>query len=235
LARLLGARPEIDAMISLAGRTQNPAPPPIACRIGGFGGVEGLRAFLRTNEVTALIDATHPFAERMSAHAVDATRAEGIALLTLRRPAWLAQQGDRWTEVEDAQAAVQALGSRPQRVFLTTGRLELPAFLAAPQHFYLVRSVDTPHEVPPRSRLILARGPFTVQDEFALMGEDGIDTLVTKNSGGSATYAKIVAARQLGLPVILLKRPVMAEVETVTTANEAMLWIEGGQKIRFQH
>jgi precorrin-6A/cobalt-precorrin-6A reductase len=142
LARLLAERPGIEAMISLAGRTRNPAAPPIAHRIGGFGGVEGLCSFLREREVTALIDATHPFAEQMSANAVEAAKLAGIALLALRRPAWRAEPGDRWTEVQDAEAAVAALGPEPRRVFLTTGRLELPAFLAAPQHFYLVRSVD---------------------------------------------------------------------------------------------
>jgi precorrin-6A/cobalt-precorrin-6A reductase len=226
LARLLAMRPGITAMLSLAGRTQNPAPPPIAYRIGGFGGVEGLAAFLREHEVTALIDATHPFAKQMSTHAVAAARLTGVPLLALRRPAWRAEPGDDWTEVEDAEAAVRALGKAPRRVFLTTGRLELPAFLAAPQHFYVVRSVDAPDEMPPKAKLILARGPFTESDELTLMRDEAVDVVVTKNSGGSATYGKIVAARKLGLPVILLKRPDVANVETVATAEEALAWIE---------
>ncbi|MFC2253180.1 cobalt-precorrin-6A reductase [Labrys portucalensis] len=226
LARLLAARSDIPAMVSLAGRTINPAPPPIAHRIGGFGGVEGLCAFLEENAVTALIDATHPFAERMSANAVEAARRTGVPLLALRRPAWQAESGDRWSEVPDAEAAVEALGTAPRRVFLTTGRLELPAFLAAPQHFYLVRSVDPPEELPPRARLILARGPFAEADDYSLMQEEAVDVLVTKNSGGSATYGKIAAARRLGLPVILLRRPGTAEVATVATAQEALAWIE---------
>lgn len=226
LARLLAARPDIPAMVSLAGRTINPTPPPIAHRIGGFGGVEGLRAFLDEHSVTALVDATHPFAERMSANAVEAARLAGVPLLALRRPAWQAKSGDRWSEVPDAQAAVEALGTAPHRIFLTTGRLELPAFLAAPQHFYLIRSVDPPEELPPRARLILARGPFAEMDEIQLMREEAIDVLVTKNSGGSATYGKIAAARRLGLPVILLRRPETAEVDTVATAQEALAWIE---------
>ena len=226
LARLLAARPDIPAMASLAGRTINPVEPPIAYRIGGFGGVEGLCAFLEEHAVTALVDATHPFAERMSANAVEAARRIGVPLLALRRPAWQAVDGDRWSQVADAEAAVQALGDAPRRVFLTTGRLELPAFLAAPQHFYLVRSVDPPEELPPRARLILARGPFAEADEISLMQEEAIDVLVTKNSGGSATYGKIAAARHLHLPVILLRRPGTAEVETAATAQEALAWIE---------
>ncbi|MDQ0392501.1 cobalt-precorrin-6A reductase [Labrys monachus] len=226
LARLLAGRTDIGAMISLAGRTKNPAPLPIPHRIGGFGGPEGLAAFLAENRVAALVDATHPFADRMSANAVAAARMSGVPLLALRRPAWQAQAGDRWTEVADAEAAVAALGARPRRVFLTTGRLELPAFLAAPQHFYLVRSVDAPEALPPLSRLILARGPFAEDDECALMQAEGIEAVVTKNSGGTATYGKIAAARRLGLPVILLRRPAVAEVETVSTAEEALAWIE---------
>ena len=226
LARLLAARPDIPAMVSLAGRTINPIEPPIAYRIGGFGGVEGLCAFLDKHAVTALVDATHPFAERMSANAVEAARRVGVPLLALRRPAWQAADGDRWSEVADAEAAVQALGAAPRRVFLTTGRLELPAFLAAPQHFYLVRSVDPPEELPPRAKLILARGPFAETDEIGLMREEAVDIVVTKNSGGSATYGKIAAARRLSLPVILLRRPETAEVKTVATAQEALAWIE---------
>ncbi|MGJ4857451.1 cobalt-precorrin-6A reductase [Labrys sp. La1] len=226
LARLLAARPDIPAMVSLAGRTINPIEPPIAYRIGGFGGVEGLCAFLDEHAVTALVDATHPFAERMSANAVEAARRMGVPLLALRRPAWQAADGDRWSEVADAEAAVQALGAAPRRVFLTTGRLELPAFLAAPQHFYLVRSVDPPEELPPRAKLILARGPFAETDEIGLMREEAVDIVVTKNSGGSATYGKIAAARRLSLPVILLRRPETAEVKTVATAQEALAWIE---------
>ncbi|WP_454815795.1 cobalt-precorrin-6A reductase [Labrys neptuniae] len=226
LARLLAARPDIPAMVSLAGRTINPIEPPIAYRIGGFGGVEGLCAFLDEHAVTALVDATHPFAERMSANAVEAARRMGVPLLALRRPAWQAADGDRWSEVADAEAAVQALGAAPRRVFLTTGRLELPAFLAAPQHFYLVRSVDPPEQLPPRAKLILARGPFAETDEIGLMREEAVDIVVTKNSGGSATYGKIAAARRLSLPVILLRRPETAEVETVATAQEALAWIE---------
>ncbi|GLS18337.1 precorrin-6A reductase [Labrys miyagiensis] len=226
LARLLAERPGIPAMLSLAGRTQNPAPPPIPHRIGGFGGVDGLSAFLNEHQVAAMVDATHPFAEQMSANAVAAAQRTSVPLLTLCRPAWRAEPGDDWTEVADAEAAAVALGAKPRRVFLTTGRLELPAFLAAPQHFYLVRSVDAPEELPPYARLILARGPFAEEDELALMQEEEIEVVVTKNSGGSATYGKIVAARRLGLPVILLKRPEVVEVESVATAEEALAWIE---------
>ena len=136
-----------------------------------------------------------------------ACHATGTPILALRRPPWAPREGDRWTEVADADAAVVALGPAPRRVFLTVGRLELPAFLVAPQHHYVVRSVDPPEAMPPDASLILARGPFEEADELALMEAERIEVLVSKNSGGAATYGKIAAARRLGLPVILLRPP----------------------------
>lgn len=227
LARLLAARPEIPALLSLAGRTRQPATPPIAHRIGGFGGIEGLTRFLAEHGVAAVVDATHPFADQISVHALAACRENDTPLLALRRPPWQAVAGDRWTEVADAAEAARALGSTPRRVFLTVGRLELDAFLDAPQHDYLVRTVDPPDRLPPRARLILARGPFAEDDERRLLVEARIEVVATKNSGGSATYGKIAAARALGLPVVLMRRPEAPEVPAVETAEAAMAWIEG--------
>ena len=231
LARLLAASPGIKAMLSLAGRTQKPGAPtnPLS-QIGGFGGVEGLCGLHGRRNGADRAGRRHPSVRRthVEANAVGGAQdLSGIPLLALRRPGWRAEPGDRWTEVADAHAAAAALGQKPRRVFLTTGRLELPAFLAPPRHFYLVRSVDAPDRMPPRSRLVLARGPFAEEDELALMREERIDIVVTKNSGGNATYGKIVAARKLGLPVILLRRPEVAAVVTVATAEEAMKWVEG--------
>jgi precorrin-6A/cobalt-precorrin-6A reductase len=207
LARRIAARGEIDALLSLAGRTVSPVLPPVPHRIGGFGGVEGLAAFLREARIRAVIDATHPFAARMKANAAAACEAAHVPLLALTRPAWVRQPGDHWTEVETAEAAAQALGAAPRRVFLTAGRLEIPAFLAMPQHVYLIRTIDPPEAMPPNATLLLDRGPFDAGAEEVLMRREGIEILVTKNSGGAATEGKILAARALGLPVILIARP----------------------------
>jgi precorrin-6A/cobalt-precorrin-6A reductase len=227
LARLLAERADLPALVSLAGRTQRPVPPPIPYRIGGFGGVAGLMRFLAEKGVAGVIDATHPFAEQMSVHAAVACEAAGVPLLALRRRPWEAVAGDRWTEVADAEDAAAALGHEPRRVFLTVGRLELPHFLAAPQHFYLIRSIDPPDDLPPQARLILGRGPFEERDEDALMEEEAIEVVVSKSSGGSATYGKIAAARKRGLPVVLIRQPEpMDGVATVWTAVEAVRWAE---------
>jgi precorrin-6A/cobalt-precorrin-6A reductase len=214
LVEALAGKPELAPILSLAGRTSHPILPSIPYRIGGFGGIAGLAAYLRAETIDLVVDATHPFAEQMSAHAEAACLETGIALILFTRPAWAAQPGDRWREVESAAAAAQALGDNPRHVFLTVGRLQLPAFEAAPMHHYLIRSIDPPEPAPklPDHRLVLARGPFALEAEIALMQSEKIDILVTKNSGGEATYAKIEAARQLGLPVILMQPPVRASV-----------------------
>jgi precorrin-6A/cobalt-precorrin-6A reductase len=226
LARLLAARPDIPALMSLAGATRSPAVPPVPHRVGGFGGADGHAAFLADNGTEAVVDATHPFARRISAHAAAACRLTATPLLVLRRPPWRALPGDRWTEVADAREAAAALGPEPRRVFLTVGRLELPAFLPTP-HACLVRTIDPPETLPEGARLILARGPFAEADERRLLEEERIDVLVTKNSGGAATYPKIAAARTLGLPVVLIRPPEGVGGESVETAEEALRWIEG--------
>jgi precorrin-6A/cobalt-precorrin-6A reductase len=230
-ARALAARiaelPDIDAVLSLAGRTREPGAQPIATRIGAFGGIDGLCAYFRAEHIERVIDATHPFAEEMSRHAAAACARLGIPLLILTREPWRRQPGDDWTEVDDLDAAVRVLGEAPRRVFLTIGRLGLAAFARAPQHFYLVRTIDPPGELAalPQHQLILARGPFVLEDEERLMREAWIDVLVTKNSGGRATYAKMIAARRLGLPAIVIAPPPRPDVPVVHDIDAAMHFI----------
>ena len=209
LAARLAGEPSFAPILSLAGRTRNPIPPPIPYRVGGFGGVEGLAAYLRRERIDCLIDATHPFAERMSANAQAAARVMETSLVVFTRPPWKPIVGDRWSECANAAKAAEAIGAQPRRIFLTVGRMSLAEFEAAPQHDYLVRAIDAPEPAPnlPRWRLILARGPFAIEDEIALMRAERIDLLVTKNSGGEATRAKLDAARALGLNVVLIRRP----------------------------
>lgn len=209
LCERLAGEQNVLPILSLAGRTKNPVLPAIDFRIGGFGGIAGLIAYLKAEAIDLVIDATHPFAEQMSAHAEAACHTTEVPLALFTRPPWKAQKGDCWEEVADAAAAVRALGDKPRRVFLTLGRLQLPAFEVAPMHHYLIRSIDPPEPSPklPDHNLILARGPFSIEDEIALMMRERIDILVSKNSGGEATYAKIEAARQLGISVILINPP----------------------------
>jgi precorrin-6A/cobalt-precorrin-6A reductase len=228
LAERLAARRDLAVTLSLAGRTANPAAQPVPVRIGGFGGAQGLAAHLAAERIDALIDATHPYAAVISANAAHAAHSAGVPLLALRRPAWVAVAGDRWIEVDDTDAAAQALGEAPRHVFLALGRNELAAFVAAPQHHYLVRSVDPvePQLRVPRARYVTGRGPFTQADDHALLAQHGIEIVVVKNSGGDATYGKIAAARALGLAVLMLRRPALPDVPAVATIEEALAWID---------
>ncbi|WP_342152556.1 cobalt-precorrin-6A reductase [Methylorubrum sp. SB2] len=227
LVRRLAGRPDFDVTLSLAGRTAAPRPEPVPTRIGGFGGAKGLARSIAEQGVTAVIDATHPFAARISANAASACRAVGVPLLAIRRPCWARQAGDEWIETESVAACVPALGEAPQTVFLTIGRQELSVFTAAPQHAYLVRTIEPVGDALPGLRLteLRARGPFTLADEMRLMREAGITVLVTKNSGGAATYPKIEAARRLGLPVVIAQPPVLPEVASVEDAEGAVRWL----------
>ena len=227
LAGALAGRPELDVRISLAGRTAQIVPQPVPLRVGGFGGIEGLARHLDAERIDALIDATHPFASQISRHADAAARARGIPFVTLRRPEWCAQAGDRWTLVDDVPAAVAALGAAPRRVFLALGRKEIAPFERAPQHFYLVRSVD-PVDPPLAVRdavYVLERGPFSAELDRTLLEQHGIDVVVARNSGGDAAYAKIAAARALALPVLLLRRPAAPDVPAVASVAEAVAWL----------
>ncbi len=209
LADLLAGQSGISPMLSFAGRTKALRPPQIPYRIGGFGGVDGLEAYLEAKRIDVLVDATHPFAEQMSRHAAIAAARAKILLVILSRPAWVAQPGDHWIDAADMAAAAAALGREPKRVFLTIGRLQIEAFAAAAQHFYLIRTIEPLTISPslPRHRVILGRGPFAFEAEEKLLREELIDVVVTKNSGGEAAFAKLRAARHLGLPVIMVARP----------------------------
>jgi precorrin-6A/cobalt-precorrin-6A reductase len=225
LIRALGADARVEPVLSLAGRTRAPVLPEIACRIGGFGGVEGLAAYLRTG-FAACVNATHPFAARMSANAVAAAEASGVPLLRILRPAWIAGVGDAWHEVVDMRAAAQALGARPRRVLLTIGQKDLAAFTEMPQHDYVIRSIDPPRgALPPHAEIVNARGPFDAAGEMALLRERAIEIIVTKNSGGTATEAKLAAARMLGLPVVMVARPRESPAETVPDVEAALAWL----------
>jgi precorrin-6A/cobalt-precorrin-6A reductase len=230
LAERLAPRRDLDVRLSLAGRTSNPIPHPVPLRIGGFGGAGGLADYLQTERIERLIDATHPYAAQMSDNAARAAALAKVPLLALRRPAWVPLPGDRWTEVADVGEAARALGEKPRRVFLALGRNEIAPFERAPQHFYLVRSVD-PVDPPLRvgdAAYIQARGPFKEEDDHALLAAHKIDTMVSKNSGGPAAYGKIAAARTLGIAVLMLRRPALPDVPAVAHADEAVAWLDHG-------
>jgi len=229
LAERLAARADLEVMLSLAGRTAEPARTTAPVRTGGFGGSEGLARYLIAHAIDALIDATHPYAATISANAVHAARAAKAPLLALRRPPWVAVAGDRWIEVADAAGAVVALGAAPRRAFLALGRQEIGPFAAAPQHRYLIRSVEpvTPPLAVPHAVYLTGRGPFGEAGERALMVNHRIDALVAKNSGGGATYGKIAAARALGIAVIMLRRPAPAPADIVVeTVDAAVEWLD---------
>jgi precorrin-6A/cobalt-precorrin-6A reductase len=216
----------IDVLSSLAGRVREPRLPDGPVRVGGFGGVEGLAAFLRAEGITAVIDATHPFAGTITAHAGQAAAQVRVPLLILRRPEWEASPS--WDVVANIDAAAAAVHAWPgESVFLTTGRRDLAVFAADDRHRFLVRTVDPPDgPVPPRMTLVLDRGPYTVEGESALMREHGVGLLVTKNSGGPMTEAKLNAARDLGVQILMVQRPPLpAGCAVVTTVAEVVRWI----------
>jgi precorrin-6A/cobalt-precorrin-6A reductase len=224
LAGRLADRRDLKVTLSLAGRTAHPAAQPVPVRVGGFGGTDGLAAYLVDQHIDVLIDATHPYAATMAAHAAAAAARTKVTIVALRRKAWTAIAGDNWTEVDDIGGAVTALGTSPRRVFLAIGRKEVGAFAAAPQHDYLIRSVD-PVEPPldvPHAAYIVARGPFSEDDESALLKQHRIEVVVAKNSGGKATKGKIAAARTLGLKVVMLRRPALPDVPTADTVQDAV-------------
>jgi precorrin-6A/cobalt-precorrin-6A reductase len=214
-----------DVISSLAGRVSAPRLPTGRVRIGGFGGAAGLAEYLNAEGITRVVDATHPFAATITANAATAATTAGVPLLVLRRPAWDADPS--WDTVPDIQAAAAAVRTwRGDNVFLTTGRRDLAAFAADDRHRFLVRTVDPPDgPVPPRMTLILDRGPYTVESETRLMREHGIGLLVTKNSGGPMTEAKLRAARNLEVHVVMVARPPLPpKTEAVTTVAEAARW-----------
>jgi precorrin-6A/cobalt-precorrin-6A reductase len=229
LAPLLTKRGD-DAVLSYAGRVASPKAQPIPVRVGGFGGVEGLVGYLREHGVTHLIDATHPFAARMSASAVVAAGRAGVAHIALTRPAWVPVAGDRWTRVADVDAAVAALGGPARRVMLALGRMHVDAFAGQPQHEYLLRFVDVPDRRPglPLHHLVVDRGPFNVAGDRRLMEAHRIDLVVCKNAGGTGAAAKLGAARALGLPMIMIDRPALPARREVHAVADVVRWLDHG-------
>src|SRR5229473_3883702 len=228
LAHLLASDPRFETTLSLAGSTSKPRMQPVRTRMGGFGGPDGLAAWLEQEAIAAVIDATHPYADQISSNAVTACGRLAIPLATIMRPAWQPEPGDTWFPVASAEAAADALGPELRRVFLSLGRLELGAFASRPHHHYIARTIDPPGDValPPDIRLLFGRGPFDTQAETTLLKREKIDVLVSKNSGGEATYAKIEAARSLGIPVVMIARPHKLRGHAVENAEAAMTWLE---------
>ncbi|MFC6581296.1 cobalt-precorrin-6A reductase [Planomonospora parontospora] len=228
LAAALAGRAGTHVVSSLAGRVRDPKLPVGEVHEGGFGGPDGLAAWLAERRIGAVVDATHPFAARMTASAVEAVRRTGLPLLILRRPGWQAGPGDDWRRVPSLEAAAALLPALGERVFLTTGRRSLPVFADLDGLWFLARSVDPPEPpLPRRVEVLLSRGPFTREGELALMRGHRIDVLVTKDSGGQMTTAKLHAARELGLPVVVVQRPpAPGGVPAVPTVGEAVAWLE---------
>lgn len=234
LAGELANNPALTVTLSLAGRTRRPLPQPAPTRSGGFGGVPGLIRYLHDHQIDLLIDATHPFAQQMSEHAAAAAQAVGLPHLAIRRPPWQPAADDDWRMVDDLAAALRQIGPSPQRIFVAFGRQELTPLLVAPQHHYLVRSVDpvTPPLALPKIDYLLGRGPFKVAAEAALLRDHGVQLIIAKNSGGAATSAKLHAARALGLPCYLIRRPPLPAVDQVPTVAAAQRsiahWLSSG-------
>lgn len=218
----------VEVTSSLAGVTTNPVERPGAIRRGGFGGIDGLTRYLADTSIDAIVDATHPFAAQMPFHAAAAARATGTPLCRLLRDPWRPADGDRWLEVADLPEAARTLVEMgAARVLLAVGRNSLEAFTRCVDHWFLVRSVEPPAVVLPHMEVLRSRGPFTVDAERELLAQHRIDAIVAKNGGGGATEAKLTAARELGLPVILVSRPPQpAGVTTVGTVDHAVAWVE---------
>lgn len=212
---------------SLAGRVSRPAALPGEVRVGGFGGAAGLADWLRAHPVDAVVDATHPFAARITANASRATTQTAVPLLLLSRPGWRATPDDRWHDTPSLQEAATLLPTLGTRALLTTGRLGLAAFAEITDVHLLIRTVEPPDlPLPPNSETLLARGPFTLENELTLLRTHRIDVLVTKDSGGTATSPKLTAARDLGLPVIVVRRPPAPEGAAVTgEVGGALEWL----------
>ncbi|MDE0458146.1 MAG: cobalt-precorrin-6A reductase [Chromatiales bacterium] len=231
LARLLESRAEFDVVTSLAGRTRRPAATSGRVRTGGFGGVEGLTAYLAAEHVEVVVDATHPYAATISKHATLACDATGVPRIQLWRPAWSPVDGDEWTGVVRLDAAADTVAdarlSADGCVFLSTGVRDVHVFGGLREVRFLVRLVEAPRTPLPLSKveLIVDRGPFAFENERALFLEHGVELLVSKNSGGAATYSKLAAARELGVPVVMVDRPDPEPGARAETAEEAFRWL----------
>jgi precorrin-6A/cobalt-precorrin-6A reductase len=206
--------PDVRTIASFAGRTEHPKlPPNTMTRIGGFGGIEGLCAYLAAQNIAVVVDAVHPYAKRMHHHAAAACERLGLPLLGFARPAWSPQPGDLWHDTPDFTTAAEIASKLGRRIFLTIGRQELAPFATYEDRWFLIRSIDAPTQpLPPQRHLRLQRGPFSREQELALLREHRVDLIVSKNSGGSATFAKIEAARLLGIPIVMIRRPVLPAI-----------------------
>lgn len=226
LARRLAAA-GVEAVFSYAGRTDAPVAQPLPTRVGGFGGVSGLAEYLRAERISHVIDATHPFAAQISSNAVAACTQAAVPLLAFERAPWAAGPGDRWIRVADLAGAVAALPEAPARVFLAIGKQTLAEFAARPQHHYLLRLVDPPQGTLPLPDVAveIARGPFTLAGDTALLQAHRITHIVAKNAGGSGARAKLDAARALGLPVILIDRPAVPPRAVTDDPEQVMRWL----------
>lgn len=216
----------IPATYCYAGRVENPRPQPVQVRVGGFGGAAGLARYLSDSAVTHVVDATHPFAAQMSGNAVAACAETGVPLAALTRPEWAAQDGDRWQHVPDIAAAVAALSGPTQRVFLAVGRMHLEDFAAQPQHHYLLRLVDEPDMLPlPNCDVVVSRGPFTVEEDLALIMGHETQLVVSKNAGGTGARAKLDAARVQGVPVLMIARPTLPKRVEFSGVTQVLDWL----------
>jgi precorrin-6A/cobalt-precorrin-6A reductase len=230
LARRLADVPEISVITSLAGRTREPTLPQGEVRVGGFGGVEGLRAYLQENAISLIVNATHPFAAAISANALSAHQKSGVPLLRLLRPAWRKEADDTWIAAPTIPRAAAICRWLGKRVLLSVGSQEIAAFADLPRAHFIVRMVDPPAAPLPliSAEVIVAKGPFAQIDELRLLLEHEIDLIVTKNSGGAATFAKIAAARELAIPIVMIDRPEIAlhpGSETVPSVGAAFDWV----------
>lgn len=220
----------MDATVSFAGRVERPIHQPLPQRVGGFGGASGLAQYLQDAGITHVIDATHPFAAQMSRNAVQACAQVGVHLLAFTRPSWVQVEGDVWTMVPDIAGAVQALDRPAQTVLLAVGRMHLADFASQSQHRYVLRLVDPPKgPLPfPDAQVIVDRGPFSFDADFTMMRERQVELVVSKNAGGTGAYAKIAAARALGVPVIMIDRPELPKRAEVYDLEAVFHWIHHG-------
>ena len=218
----------MDAVFSYAGVTKSPIRQPLPTRSGGFGGVPGLIAYLKAQQITHVIDATHPFAAQMSAHAVTACAATGTALTALQRPPWTSQPG--WTHMPDIEGAITALPDTGARAFLAIGKQQIAAFAAKPGNFYLLRMIDAPSRTPPlpNHALVTGRGPFTVAGDTALMQQHRITHLVAKNGGSGSARAKLDAAAALNIRTIMIDRPHIPPRHICTDVAGVLRWLDHG-------
>lgn len=215
-----------DVIASLAGATRGPAPLPIPTRVGGFCGEDGFRDFLKENDITAVLDATHPYAHRITDRSARICAELGLPFLQFLRPGWVAAPGDQWTEIAREEDAA-ALIPEEATVFLGTGRQTLERFANLTGRRVICRQIDPP-EGPfpfPGGEFLIGRPPFSVEDEVALFDRLGVDWLVVKNAGGAASGTKLTAARQLGIPVLMIARPPVGDWPTVATVDDALHWV----------